>query len=83
MTENDLAVARDIGSLQADLRTLKHDVSNISGKIDALGGMIGKMNTQRATGVGFWAGALFIVTTGMSVAGAIFALIRTALGGHG
>jgi len=83
MTENDLAVARDIGSLQADVRTIKHDIANVGGKIDALGNMIGKLNTQQAKGVGFWAGALFIVTTGMSVAGAIFALIRTALGGHG
>jgi len=82
MTDNDLSVARDIGALQSDMRTVKHDVSNISSKIDALGIQIGRIKVQDAKGLGFWAGALFIVTTGMSIAGAFFALIRSALGQH-
>jgi len=83
MTENDLAVARDIGSLQADVRTIKHDIANVGGKIDALGNMIGKLNTQQAKGVGFWAGVVFVFTIGSGVAGGIFAVVSWVLKGHG
>lgn len=83
MTENDLSVAKDIGALQSDMRTVKHDVSNISSKIDAIGIQIGRINTREAKGLGFWAGVLFVFTTGMTVAGAFFALIRSVLAGHG
>lgn len=82
MTDNDLSVARDIGALQSDVRTIKHDVANMSGKIDGLSNQIARIKVQDAKGLGFWAGALFIVTTGLSIAGAFFALVRSALGQH-
>lgn len=81
-TQNDLSVARDIGALQSDVRTIKHDVANMSGKMDGLSRQIASITNDRAKGMGFWAGALFVVTTGLSVAGAVFALVRSALGGH-
>lgn len=63
MTDHDLSVARDIGSLQADMRTVKHDVANISAKIDGLAAQLSKSNVTQARGLGFFAGAAFIITT--------------------
>lgn len=84
MTENDLSVARDIGSLQSDMRTVKHDVSSISSKIDALGIQIGRINTRDAKGIGFWGGITFAISTSGIIIGGIFTLVKMAMaGGHG
>lgn len=58
----DREVSRDIGSLQADMRTVKHDVANISQKIDGLTTLIGGVSNQQAKGLGFFAGIAFILT---------------------
>lgn len=63
MTDHDLSVAKDIGSLQADMRTVKHDTAQISTKLDALSNQISKLNTSNARGLGFFAGIAFILTT--------------------
>lgn len=66
--------ARDIGGLQADMRTVKHDIGNMSGKMDALGAkvdskfdalttQVASINTQQQRGLGFFAGAAFILVT--------------------
>lgn len=71
--ERDISVARDIGSLQADMRTVKHDVAGLSGKMDGLAGLlsthvaalsaeIGKVNTRQERGLGFFGGVAFILT---------------------
>lgn len=80
MTENDLSVAKDIGSLQADMRTVKHDVAGISAKIDGLSHQIGQINTEKAKGVGFFAG----VTAVFGTAGAlVIFLFKIAFPGVG
>lgn len=63
MTDHDLSVAKDIGSLQSDMRTVKHDVANVSTKIDGLSNQISQITNQQSKGLGFFAGAAFIVTT--------------------
>lgn len=71
--DHDLGVARDIGSLQADMRTLKHDVANMSAKIDGLSTQIGCINTQQARGFGFFAGVGFVI---ISVGGFLVAVAK-------
>ncbi len=61
MPTHDIAMARDIGGLQADVRTIKHDVANMNGKIDGLSAQIATINTQQARGLGFFAGVAFIL----------------------
>ena len=70
----DREVSRDIGALQADMRTVKHDVANISSKIDALSTLIGNVTNQQARGLGFFAGIAFILTAsgGLLLAAAAF-----------
>lgn len=81
MTEqHDINMARDVGSLQADMRTVKHDVAQVSQKIDGISNQITAMNTQRARGLGFFAGAAFIVTT---FGGLLLAAAKLLFGSHG
>lgn len=62
MTDNDLAVAKSIGALETDVRTLKHDVINVSTKIDGLSNQISQITNQQSRGLGFFAGAAMIIT---------------------
>lgn len=73
-------VSRDIGALQADMRTVKHDVANMSGKIDGLHAMMAKVTNQQARGLGFFAGMAFILT---AAGGALIAMARAIFGAGG
>ncbi|QTH22010.1 hypothetical protein HRJ34_00250 [Rhizorhabdus wittichii] len=73
MTENDLQIARDVGELKADMRTVKHDLANVSVKLDRITG-------KQDRGLGFFAGAAFIVT---AFGGLLLALGKMLFGGHG
>lgn len=77
---HDISVARDIGSLQADMRTVKHDTAQISAKMDGLSAQISKMNNQRERGLGFIAGASFIIA---SFGALLTILAKLLFGGHG
>lgn len=74
-----IGIARDIGGLQADMRTVKHDLAGVSGKIDSLSNMISKVNTQQARGLGFFAGVAFILTV---AGGLLIAAAKLIFGGH-
>jgi hypothetical protein len=63
MTEHDLSVAKDIGALQSDMRTVKHDVAQVSTKLDAISRQITTITNQQQRGLGFFAGIAFIITT--------------------
>jgi len=78
VTENDLAVARDISALQTDLRTVKHDVAGVSTKIDAISNQIATINNQQSKGLGFFAGAASIITL---FGGAMLFLAKALFGG--
>lgn len=91
MTEHDVGVAKDIGSLQADMRTVKHDLANVSqkidsqaalftSKIDALSTQIATLNTGQARGLGFFAGAAFVLTSCMGV---LIGFAKLLFGPHG
>lgn len=77
--EFSVQVARDIGGLQADVRTIKHDVANLSGKIDGLSAQIATVNTQQARGLGFFAGVAFILG---STGALLLAAARLIFGPH-
>lgn len=51
-------------------------------KIDVSDTKMATIKLQQAKGASFWAGILFVFTTGASIAGAVFALVRSALGHH-
>lgn len=79
MTEHDVNVARDIGSLQADMRTVKHDVAGVSSKIDGLSMQISNLAQGQSRGLGFFAGASAVLT----LCGAfIIAAFKYAFGQH-
>ncbi|MBB4642379.1 hypothetical protein [Rhizorhapis suberifaciens] len=80
MTDHDLQIARDVGALQADVRTVKHDVANISSKLDSLSLQINNMGVRQAKGLGFFAGAAFILT---GAGGLLLAAAKMLFGGHG
>lgn len=73
VTEHDLQVAKDIGQMQADIRTVKHDVANVQQGMVGLGSKLDAMTTQfnekmtqvtnqQSKGLGFFAGAATIIT---------------------
>ena len=85
MTEHDINVARDIGGLQADMRTVKHELNNVSSKIDASqmiimnemkspGGQITALKADKARGLGFIGGVTAVL--------GVFAAIATWLVSH-
>ncbi len=78
MTENDLSVARDIGSLQSDVRTIKHDVANVSSKMDAIALQLTRVTTQQAKGLSFFAGIAFVITSCGGMLLAVWKLITSA-----
>lgn len=71
--EFSVSVARELGALQADMRTVKHDVVQVSTKIDALSNQIANVTTQQARGFGFFAGVGFVI---ISVGSLIIAAIK-------
>lgn len=77
MTDHDINVAGQIGELRADMRTVKHDVANLSGKMDALSAQISAVNTQQQRGLGFFAGAAFIL---VSAGGILLTFARMIFG---
>lgn len=90
VTEHDVNVAGQVGELRADMRTVKHDVSNLSGKIDglstqmvghvaALTASINKVHTKQERGLGFFAGVSFILFT---AGGLLIALAKLVFGAH-
>jgi hypothetical protein len=76
--QNDLAVAKSIGALETDVRTLKHDVGNVSTKIDGLSNQITQITNQQSKGLGFFAGAASIITL---FGGAMLFLAKALFGG--
>lgn len=80
MTDNDLQIARDVGELKADMRTVKHDVAGIQQSITGLGDKLNAITNQQARGLGFFAGAAFIVTT---FGAGLLALGKLLFGAHG
>lgn len=80
MTEHDITVAKDIGALQADMRTVKHDVATISAKIDGLASLITKTNVQQAKGMGFWGGITFAISVSGLIIGGVFTLVKMVVG---
>jgi len=74
MTDHDLQVAKDIGQMQADIRTVKHDLANIQQGMIALGAKldtvdarftekVNQVSSQQQRGLGFFAGMAFIIAT--------------------
>lgn len=63
VTDHDVKVAGDIGEMKADMRTVKHDLGAIQQGMIALGVKIDGVTNQQSKGLGFFAGAAFIVTT--------------------
>lgn len=61
--EYDLGIARDVGEMKADIRTIKHDMVGFQQQMMLLDGKLSTLNTEKAKGLGFFAGAAFIVTT--------------------
>jgi len=79
MTEHDITVARDMGELKADVRTIKHDVSNIQMSITGINNRLNSLSTQHARGLGFFAGAAFIIT---AAGGLLLTVAKLMFGGN-
>jgi len=80
MTDHDLNVARAVGALEADMRTVKHDVTQVNSKLDIISNQISTLRISQSRGLGFFAGAAFILT---SCLGAMLALGKFLFNGHG
>jgi hypothetical protein len=61
--EYDLGVARDVGEMKADIRTIKHDLVGLQQSFTLINDKINNLGNDKARGLGFFAGASFIVTT--------------------
>lgn len=80
MTEqHDLNVARDLGEMKADIRTVKHDLAGVQQVVNGLNDKLNLMNNSHARGLGFFAGAAFIITT---FGAGLLALGKLLFGGH-
>lgn len=62
MSEYDVSVARDIGEMKADVRTVKHDLANIQQGMIGLNEKLNSLSNQQNRGLGFFAGASMIIT---------------------
>ena len=80
MNEHDLSVARDIGEMKADVRTVKHDLANIQQGMIGLNEKLNSLSNQQSRGLGFFAGAASIVTL---FGGILIALAKVILTGAG
>lgn len=63
MTEHDINVAGQLGEMRADVRTVKHDVANLSGKMDGLSAQITAITSKQERSLGFFAGVAFIIVS--------------------
>lgn len=79
MTDNDLQIARDVGELRADMRTVKHDLAGISAKFDTVFAEIRQITNKQARGIGFFAGMAFLLTT---FGGGLLVIGKLLFGGH-
>jgi hypothetical protein len=79
MTEHDINVAGQLGEMRADMRTVKHDVANLSGKMDGLSAQIAAINTKQERSLGFFAGVGFII---VSVGGLLIGFAKLIFGQH-
>lgn len=79
MTEHDINVAGQLGEMRADMRTVKHDVANLSGKMDALSAQISTINTKQERSLGFFAGITFII---VSAGGLLITFAKLIFGPH-
>lgn len=78
MTEYDVSVARDVGEMKADIRTVKHDLVNIQQGMLGLNEKLNALTNQQSRGLGFFAGAACIVTL---FGGVLIALVKIIFGG--
>jgi hypothetical protein len=90
----DLSVARDVGEMKADIRTVKHDIANIQQGLIALSsemkGVTSQFNDKvqqvsgrQERGLGFFAGVAFIFTAFGAVLIAITKLVIVGGGAGG
>ena len=79
MTENDLQIVRDVSEMKADMRTVKHDVANIQQQLMGLDRALSGIKTQQARGLGFFAGAAFIIT---AAGGLLITMTKLLFGGN-
>lgn len=63
MDEYDLTVARDVGEMKADIRTIKHDIVGLQQSVMLMNETVSGFKNDKARGLGFFAGASFIVAT--------------------
>ncbi len=77
--DQDLNIARDLGALTADMRTAKHDITNISAKIDGLSHQITQITNTHSKGLGFIAGATAVIG---GVSALLIMLAKMAFGGN-
>lgn len=78
MTDHDVKVAGDLGEMKADVRTIKHDLVNIQQGLLGLNEKLNGLTSQQARGLGFFAGAAFIITM---VGGFLLATAKVLFGG--
>ena len=80
MSEYDVSVARDIGEMKADVRTVKHDLANIQQGMIGLNEKLNSLSNQQSRGLGFFAGAACIVTL---FGGVLITMAKVIIGGAG
>lgn len=68
-----------LGEMRADIRTVKHDLANVQMTLQSLDTRLNTLSTSQARGLGFFAGAAFILT---SAGGLLLMLGKLIFGGH-
>jgi hypothetical protein len=71
-----------MGGMQADIRTVKHDLSNVQQGMTGLSSIVNSVTNRQARGAGFWAGIAFVVTTGITALGVVIGGLKLIFGGH-
>lgn len=90
VTDHDINVAGQLGEMKADMRTVKHDLAGLSGKVDglssqmtanvaALTAAISKVHTKQERSLGFFAGIAFVI---VSAGGILIAIAKLIFGAH-
>lgn len=73
-------VKRDLGEMKADIRTIRHDHNNVQMTISAINARLNSMSSAQQRGLGFFAGAAFIITGAGGMLAAIWKLVTSAHG---
>lgn len=60
--DHDLRTAQDIGEMKADMRTVKHDIAGVQQQLQSIDRRLNALGNTQARGLGFFAGAAFILT---------------------